>query len=159
MKSVLYRTKFNKGRMIDKAIQKYGPDCWIYRPLATATSREELNSLEIKFIEELDSRNRNIGYNMSKGGQSGLGWKKGRENPVHSFTDETLKKISQGVSKALKGVPKSEKHRQSMTISRTGCGNHFYGKKHSDEYVNKMKTISSNRHIEIIDGKRKWVRN
>ena len=48
------------------AIRKYGVDNFIFEVIATATTLEELNLLEIKYVDEFDSINN--GYNIRNAG-------------------------------------------------------------------------------------------
>lgn len=144
MKGVLNKTRFNKARHLDNAIQKYGPSAWVYEVICYANSREELDALEIHYIAALDTRNTKIGYNICRGGERGPGWKKGHNYAAMRSPEErrlTAKKIGD----ALRGVPKSESHKKALTASRLGEKNHFYGKKHSPETLKKMSESAKNR--------------
>lgn len=102
----------SKGSAIDNAREKYNSkDLWNYEILEECT-KENLDELEIKYIELLDSTNSRIGYNSTKGGDGTVGkaWGtekqkqavknrrtyKGTENPNYGkhHTDEAKKKIS-----------------------------------------------------------------
>jgi group I intron endonuclease len=50
------------------AIRKYGPKAFIISTLAEASSQEELNQLEIEFIEAYQTLDRAFGYNRHEGG-------------------------------------------------------------------------------------------
>lgn len=150
----LNKKVLNNNRLLDRAIKKYGPDCWIYEILAVARDRKELDDLEIALIAKLSSRDPSIGYNITRGGERGPGWKKGKDNPVHTFTSEILKKIGRSVSKATKGKPKSEAHKKAMSASRVGEKNHMTGKKHSQETKAKMRQSALGRRLV----NNKWVR-
>lgn len=143
---VLYKKKFNNNRLLDKAIQKYGPEVWSYKVLATAESRKELDELEIKFIADLDARNNSVGYNITRGGERGPGWPKGNTNGA-GWTPEKLKRTHAKISKALKGRPFSEEHKANLSLSRLGSKNHMTGKKHSPETIAKMRESAKNRKI------------
>ena len=76
--------EIGKGRLrtkIAKAIKKYGWEAFEVFTISTATSKEDLNSLETQYIKEYDSMVN--GYNCTTGGQSG-----GHHSP------ETCEKIS-----------------------------------------------------------------
>jgi group I intron endonuclease len=57
----------NARSAIHRAIIKYGKENFIIEELARASSRKELNELEIKFIQEFNSLSP-IGYNLKRGG-------------------------------------------------------------------------------------------
>lgn len=151
--SVLHKKKFNNNRLLDRAIQKYGPDCWVYEVIATAKSREELDSLEMKYISEYDSRNTDVGYNICRGGERGPGWPKGNKYAAN-FSDSVKQRISKNVSKALKGKPKSEAHKRAMSLGRTGAKNHMTGRKQSPDTIAKMKATASGR--KLVNNK--WLK-
>ena len=61
----------------------------------TAESLEELNEKEIYWIQKLDSRNPDIGYNICKGGEAGPG---GPMMLGHKHSEDTKKKMSENRS-------------------------------------------------------------
>jgi group I intron endonuclease len=70
-----------------RAIRKYGVENFKCEELLTANSIEELNKAEQQFINDLNTTNRYVGYNILPGGQN---WKMPEE-------------VKQKISKALKG--------------------------------------------------------
>lgn len=62
---------FGSGILINKSIQKYGKENFDKIILEKCDSTEMLNKSEIKWIKELNSTDRNIGYNIAKGGEGG----------------------------------------------------------------------------------------
>jgi group I intron endonuclease len=96
------------------AIRKYGDAAFIIDVLTTAASVSQLDSLECSWIALLDSRNPNIGYNITPGGTGGsdgsnlLGKKhslesrlkkslalRGRKNPHLGPSEEVRRRISE----------------------------------------------------------------
>lgn len=63
-----------KQSKLYSAIKCYGPENFMVEELDTANSRDELNQKEKYWIEKLDSRNPNVGYNVSSGGDGGATW-------------------------------------------------------------------------------------
>lgn len=59
------------------ALKKYPKKSFIWELLDTANSLEELDLLEVKYIEQFDTYK--TGYNMTTGGDGGLTYKKGTE--------------------------------------------------------------------------------
>lgn len=55
-------------QVINRAIRKYGPDAFVCSVLGTATSQNELDALETKFILELQTLSP-AGYNLTTGGE------------------------------------------------------------------------------------------
>ncbi len=97
---------------LHKAVSKYGADSFSVGVLENASSREELDSLEILFIKELNTLAPN-GYNLTEGGGGCSGWK-------HS--DETRRQMSYFQKERLKN----------------GARHGFLGKKHSEETKQKI---------------------
>lgn len=56
---------------IDKAIYKYGRDNFKVELIEECNTLKEVNKKEIYWISKLNSTNRNIGYNLTKGGEGG----------------------------------------------------------------------------------------
>ena len=61
--------------IVDKAIAKYGKDNFIVEQIDEAASLEELNQKEKYWIKYYNSTNRNIGYNLTDGGDGGNTYK------------------------------------------------------------------------------------
>ena len=104
------------GIYLKRAIKKYGVGNFNVEFLDFANSREELNKKEIYWIDKFNSRNQDIGYNVSPGGES---W------PI--MTDE----IKQKLSIAHKGMVISEETRKKISKANTGH-------KHSEETRRKI---------------------
>ena len=87
------------------AIRKYGWNNFKFHILDTAKSQEELDTMEVCWIDIFQSRNRNIGYNLEKGGR-GTG----------RMSDETKLKISL----SLIGTKPSIETRLKLSQSKRG---------------------------------------
>lgn len=88
------------GKLIRRAIKKYGIDEFVREILVECSCKEDANKEEEFWIDSLNSTNPEIGYNITKyawGGQ-----------PI---TEEARQKISL----ALKGKPKSEDFKKSIS--------------------------------------------
>ncbi len=93
---------------ICSAIRKYGPEVFEMQELATTTTQEELDRLEVLWILVLDARNPEVGYNLALGGQGGkpmLGRK---------FSAEHRKKLSD----SRIGMKFSEEHRSKLSKAK-----------------------------------------
>jgi group I intron endonuclease len=53
---------------INRAIQKHGKENFSLETVGTAASRKELDALEVRFINELQTLNATLGYNVAPGG-------------------------------------------------------------------------------------------
>lgn len=108
---------------LHRSIRKYGKDQFSIELLASATTYEELNVLEIQFIAKYNATDRNIGYNIQAGGETkGEAFRKylseffkGRQ-----FSKETRRLQSIGIKAAIQrrkelGLPR-------FSVSRKGIG-------------------------------------
>jgi group I intron endonuclease len=96
-----------KGQAFYNAILKYGWENIRHDVLAENLSLDEANQMEIDLIKQHKSNDKRYGYNIASGGEGSPGFKQ---------TDEAKEKIS----KALKGVHKSEEHREKLRIANIG---------------------------------------
>jgi hypothetical protein len=62
---------YGSGSLINKAIKKYGKENFIKEILEECSTIDELNIREIYWISKYDSTNREVGYNIDKGGKGG----------------------------------------------------------------------------------------
>ena len=95
---------FGSGVLIRKAIKKYGKENFKKEILAETDDKFELRNLEKYFIQTLESYRREIGYNISLGGDGGDTIS---NNPNRA---EIIAKIS----KLQKGIPKSKEHIEAL---------------------------------------------
>ena len=93
--------------VLKNAFDKYGLENFEWVELATASTLEELNQLEIEYINRYNSIAPN-GYNVQTGGN----------NSKHS--EETKQKIGAWRKGRFKGVPLSEEHRQKISAGLKG---------------------------------------
>ena len=81
---------FGSGLLINRAIKKYGKENFIKEVIDETTDYDELSEKEIYWIEKYNSTDREIGYNISKGGDGGDVFSN------HPNLDLIKEKISQG---------------------------------------------------------------
>ena len=98
---------WGSGKLITRAIQKEGIENFSRDIIEWCSNREELKEREIYWIDKLNSRNLEIGYNLAPGGDGGnLGEevnkhlsdiRKGKNHPNYGkhLSEETRKKISE----------------------------------------------------------------
>ena len=120
------------------AMRKYGVERFICEKIDESFTEEDLCRKEIFWIEKLDARNPDIGYNIAKGGHGGINWPDG-ENAYSGKTDEERKLISEKKSKSLTGKKRTDEQKKHYSESKTGDKNpmkqrtgdkhHNYGKK------------------------------
>ena len=103
-------TKYlGSGAILRKAIQKYGKENFTVSMICECNSKEELDEKEIYYIKLYNAQSDPNFYNLTMGGESGLG---GPKFKGHKHTEESRKKISD---------------------STKGEKNPFYGKHHTEE--------------------------
>jgi group I intron endonuclease len=130
------------GSVVIKAIKKYGNSNFKREVLEECESKECMNNREKHWIQHFDSINRNIGYNVSIGGEGGnLGDKvnqkisETRKNKIlakdisgniflidkddERFKTRELVGIRKGVIASNKGIPMSDKQKEKMKIPKT----------------------------------------
>lgn len=76
---------YGSGKRFVNALNKYGKENFSVDVLEWCDTSEDLDKQEMYWIDKLNSTNRDIGYNITKGGE---GWKGGKH------TQETKAKIS-----------------------------------------------------------------
>lgn len=85
------------GKLLLYAIKKYGKENFKKEILEECYSLEHMKEREVFWINKLNSRNRNIGYNIQIGGDGG-------DNYSNMSTEQLLavkKKISEGVLRSI----------------------------------------------------------
>ena len=80
------------GNLIRRSVKKYGKENFKKEILCECKTKEELNEREIYWIKKLKSQNKNIGYNITDGG-----------NQI-----STVKSVKEKISQTLKGKKNSE---------------------------------------------------
>lgn len=105
------------------SIQKYGWENFDHEIIKDNLTEEQAQNLEILLIAQYKSTDKEFGYNILHGGNLG------------TF-----------------GVEMSAETRKKMSESRTGAGNSFYGKKHTEEAKEKMSFAKKGKYC----GKDSW---
>jgi hypothetical protein len=133
---------YGSGRLIRRAIQKYGKECFEKEIIEEVSNRELLQDREKHWIAYYNSTDREIGYNISKGGDGGdtisnhpnraeIVKKMSEANKGRVFTEEHRRKLRENhnsknpevmkkISEALKGRKKSEEHRRKLSEVNKG---------------------------------------
>lgn len=133
----------DKATALQRAVTKYGRENFKVFILWLCDV-SELNDLEVKFISEYHSNDKNHGYNLSSGGNSGmLGYK-------HS--EEFCEKVSMAkkgwvmgeaqrefISRLHTGKVVRPETREKISQANTGSNHPMYGKKHKDESKKMMR--------------------
>jgi group I intron endonuclease len=131
---------FGSGKLLGYAIKKYGLENFTCFPLAWAWNEDELNQLEISYIEHYKPE-----YNIAKGGHGGnLGEKVNKKiseklkGKVH--TEEHKRKISES-NKGKKRKTFTEEHKRKLSEKCKGEKNGMFGKNHTEK--TRLKLIES----------------
>jgi len=117
----LHEKYLGSGSILRKAIEKYGKENFKVSMICECSSKEELDEMEKYYISLYNAQSSEDFYNLTAGGESGLG---GPKFKGHKHTDESKKKISEKVS---------------------GNKNGFYGKHHDSKTREIMKEKAANR--------------
>lgn len=136
---------FGSGALLNVAIKKYGKDNFKKEILEEVSSIEILDIREIYWINELNSADRNIGYNITPGGTGGNTY---ANNPNYDniieklkkrkHTEETKKKISENNWQKknigpMSGIKWSNERRLKHNQHYDYNPGPFANKNHSDE--------------------------
>ena len=135
-KTAAKRQDPNDFSYLHRAMLKHGFDNFSIEELAVFTTEEKSLIQEIAYIEKLGSRDRNIGYNLTEGGEGSSGFK---------HTDESKQKMSEikkltyiGENNPFFGKAHTKEAIELMSqiaSQRIGDKNPFYGKEHSEESI------------------------
>ena len=104
-----------------RALRKYNEEDFSLEVLCECSCQEELDTKEVYYIENLNTISP-FGYNCTYGGVGG------------KLSKETVRKISS----SLIGKTHSDETKRKMSVSRTGKRNGMYGKEMSESTKNKI---------------------
>lgn len=146
--------KYKHKSHLYNAMSVYGFENFYIEQIDSADSPEELNELEKYYIENLNTRDDSIGYNIAPGGFGG---------PLfegHSHSDETKKKMSEdrmGENNANFGNRWSQSDELKALHSElsTGEGNGMWGKHHKDStkrLIGEKNKIQQEDRIKVTNG-------
>lgn len=147
---------YSKNILFYRAIQKYGWQNIKHEILFDGLTKEQATAKEVELIAEYQSNNSLYGYNISVGGESGnagivaseetrkkmsLAHLGNPSNTGRKLSEETRQKLSiaRKGNKNMLGKKFSEETRKKMSEAQKGAKNHFYGKKHTPETIEKIK--------------------
>jgi group I intron endonuclease len=141
------------GIHIKRAVKKYGKNNFYREIVEFCKNKRQLNEREIFWIAELDARNPNIGYNVSRGGDGA--------NLEH-LTEESKKKIGEknrinnlGEKNGMFGKHHTEESKQKSRLSHLGQPSGMKGKHHKEESKEKTrKTLTGRKQARETGEKR-----
>jgi group I intron endonuclease len=134
------------GVILLKAIKKYGITAFKKEIIDVAETKEELNTKEIFWINEYNSRDKNIGYNITAGGDGCLGCKASSETKIKMSINNT------GINNPMFGkqlsenalAKRSEKVKKEGTHKGEKNGNFKY-----DITYNELVTLYLTKNLKI----------
>lgn len=162
-----YRLKRHEheNKRMQEDYDKYGKDSFIFKVIIedNKLTDDELDKLEIKYIEEYGSYEK--GYNYTKGRKGSKGYKhiddvkkthseymKGRyAGSLNHFygkkhTEESRRKISKSLKGKLKGIPKTEEQKRKMRESSPNRISVEYKGKQYSSITEASKDLKISRH-------------
>ncbi len=119
------------GKVLSRAVAKYGRNVFQKEVLARANTRRKLAELERKFIAETGAVTDPMSYNIAEGGYGGSTWHKGPEREL----------VIEKLRKAHTGKKKTEEHKHKISLSKIG-------KKQSRETCERKRIIGKQRFAE-----------
>lgn len=161
-KKYIGKKKYNKkadnylgsGKHLKNAIKKYGKENFTRDIIAIGYNANDLNELEIYYIDKYDAANSQDYYNIASGGEGG--------NTFVGKTKEEMKNFSEKRSKLSKEMweNRTEEERlkiiESLRIANSGKNSHCYGKFGSEHqrYGTKMSEESKKKMSKAKLGKK-----
>ena len=164
---------YGSGKLIKRAVKKYGKDNFIVYPIKFYNSVEECRKAEEELLTKYNIAKNQYCYNIKNGavgmtsedmkgkynpmyGRTGeknpMYGKRGKDAPMYGkhHTEETRKKMS----KAQKGKIVSEETRKKMSQANKGEKHPFYGKPRTENTRNKISQAHGGKPFAAIkDGK------
>jgi group I intron endonuclease len=140
----------NRNYQFHNALRKHGIDSFKFEVIATASTLEELNQLEEKYVSEFDSIKN--GYNIRQPGGNKL------HNPESiERMRESQRRAHQRRRQENNGVEKHSKQRSHKGKKGLWSLTAEQKIKHSQIMSEVNKRTSSGKTWKIIDGKRTWL--
>jgi group I intron endonuclease len=122
------------GKILSRAIKKYGRENFKMKIVYIAKSKQELDFAEKLFIKAFNAVKSDLFYNIHEGGTGG--------NTLAGYSKEELKNFGNKISSSLKNN-KSLVGKNNPMYGKgykiKGEKNGFYGKTHSEETINRIK--------------------
>ena len=155
---------YRSNRYFWSAIKKYGWDNFEHEIIAENLTEQEAKDMEIQLISDHNTTNREIGYNITLGGESGNGIILSQEarqkisiaNKGHPTSKETRDKISKahkgkiglrGRDSPNYGRKATEETKRLLSISHSGEKHRLYGKSQPKETRDKIGVSKS---IQVV---------
>lgn len=130
-----HKSDINRGQIFyfQRALIKYGFDNFTWDVLDETNSLDELNRLEIQYIDTYDSKNKDKGYNIADGGMGG-------GNRCGAILSESTKTK---ISNSKRGISWGTHRDETKQIISTK----LTGRQFTESHKDKLKKARSNRII------------
>lgn len=110
------------GQHIHRAMAKYGSENFIYEVIARSLTDQDANETEKQLIDQYDSRNPDVGYNVAPGGD--VPWNRGLPKELNPLTGiPRSEEVKKRISKATIGKimpPCSDERKEKMSKKYKG---------------------------------------
>ena len=149
----LHEKYLGSGKILKQAVDFYGKENFKVEMLCECNSKEELDEMEIYYIEFYHAQTSRKYYNICKGGDAGPG---GPMFKGHQHTDETKQKMSE-CRKGSNNSNYGNRWKQSDELKSlhsklsSGENNGMYGKKQSDS-TKKLISSANKGRIHVTNG-------
>lgn len=131
-KDKFFKNKYyGSGRALKEAIKKYGIENFD-REILEEVDNDFLDEREIYWIQKYKSNNKDIGYNLTKGGNSKYGRKIGK------MSEETKQKLSESIIKYYKENEHPFKNKKHSEETKEKIRNTLSGRKLSNDHIKKL---------------------
>jgi group I intron endonuclease len=166
-KGVVDMEYLGSGKLLWNAINKYGKENFVQEIIEFTNSEEENCEREIYWIEKLDARNRQIAYNIAKGGkQRPFSSETNKKLCLRQWQNMTPEQRKERIDKMIAGVrrpevrldigEKAKKWHESKTeqqheawkqkLSKPKCSNENYKGERNSMYGRSVKDIWIEKH-------------
>lgn len=145
-------------QVISKAIRKYGSNVFIFEVIAISKNQNDANASETELVKQYDSHNKQMGYNVSLGGNGSSGYR---------HTEETKKIISMYSKRDRKMTDEKRQQIVQMYVGgetiggikkAVGINRNDLVYKVLDQYsIQRKGDNTKGKTWKIIDGKRVWL--
>ena len=120
-KKFLGKRYLGSGKIIRSLVEKEGEDCFEVELIEEIDDESKLDEREIYWIKYYNATNREIGYNISEGGNVNRTMV-GENNPFYGkhHSEEAKQKMSENNGRFFLGKQRSEETRQKISESEKG---------------------------------------
>ena len=143
------------GQMLKRAFKKYGKENFKCELLVEANSKEELDNLEQYWIEQLNTRDTTIGYNIVAGGGGTVGYQHTTEAKKAMSLAKKGKPLTDSWKKAIGRASKGHKMSEAQKEKLRAIN---LGRKHSEETKQKMQEAHQRNPRVFTDDYRRKLR-